>query len=241
MREKSDHLLPADRVTTGLQTQLDLAFPWTHAQGANQVQALTVVKTCVNGGSLPTWRPSPFERRDQRKPAFIGENEGGAEFTPLFLSVARDSVSNGQSRPRLAPDSAGVAFGNSNRVVARGTKRCSHDTVRETGPRSNEQSDPASSNLPHSRTHKPHVLRWTPNAGVERRITGWDALALAQTACVCGVGTRDAIGTRFGVSHPRAWQPLWDGIRGVTIPRHADVGAPVVQMFRRVSCAHYRT
>ncbi len=37
MHEKPDHLLPADRVTVGLQMQLDLAFPWTHAQSANQV------------------------------------------------------------------------------------------------------------------------------------------------------------------------------------------------------------
>jgi hypothetical protein len=197
--------------------QLDLAFPWTHAQSANQVQALMVVKTRANGGSLPAWRPRPFERRNQRKPAFIGENEGGAEFTPLFLPVASDSVSNGRSRPRLAPDSAVVAFDNSNRVVARDTKHCSHGTVRETGPSSNEQSDPVSSTLPHSRTHKPHALRRTLNAGVERRINGWDALALAHAACVCGVGTRNAISTRFEVSRPRAWQPSWEAVRGITI------------------------
>ena len=240
MCEKSNHLLPADRVTIGLQIQLDLAFPWTHAQGANQVQALIVFKTRANGRSLPTRRPTPFEWRNQRKPAFIEENEGCAEFTPLFLPVARHSVSNGRSRHRLAPDSAVVAFGNSNRFVARDTKHCSHDTVRETGSRSNERSDPASSNLLHSHTHKPHASRRTLNAVVERRINGWDAPALAHSACVCGVGTGNAIGTHSGVSHPRAWQLPWDLVRVVTIPRHADVGVPVVQMFRRVSCAHYR-
>ncbi len=58
MHEKPDHLLPADRVTIGLQMQLDLAFPWTHAQSANQVQALMVVKTretvgvCLRGAHV---------------------------------------------------------------------------------------------------------------------------------------------------------------------------------------------
>jgi hypothetical protein len=155
MCEESDHLLPADRVTIGLQIQLDLGFPWTHAQCANQVQSLIVFKTRANGGSLPTRRPTPFEWRNQRKPAFIEENEGCAEFTPLFLPVARDSVSKGRSRHRPAPDFAVVAFGNSNRVVVRDTKHCSHDTVPETGSRSNEQSDPASSNLLHSRRISP--------------------------------------------------------------------------------------
>jgi hypothetical protein len=108
MCEKSDHLLPADRVTIGLQIQLDLAFPWAHAQCANQVQLLIVFKTRANGGSLPTRRPTPFEWRNQRKPAFIEENEGCAEFTPLFLPVARDSVSNGRSQHRLATDSAAL-------------------------------------------------------------------------------------------------------------------------------------
>jgi len=94
MRKKTDHGLTADRLAMGLQVQLDLAPRGSHAQCAHQIQTRIVFETRANPRRLPARRPGPFERRDQRKPAFIGENQGRFEFMPLFLSAARHGVSN---------------------------------------------------------------------------------------------------------------------------------------------------
>lgn len=189
MHEKPDHLLPADRVTIGLQMQLELAFPWTHAQGANQVQALMVVKTlvqtvgvCLRGAQVRLSGETSEKPLSSRKTRVAPSLR---HFFYLWPEIAfpmgdRDLVSR-QTPPLwllTTPTESSQEIPNTS----------SHDTVRETGPRSNEQSDPVSSTLPPSRTHKPHALRRTLNAGVERRINGWDALALAHAACVCGVG-----------------------------------------------------
>lgn len=74
MDEKANHLLTADRFTVRLKVQLDLAPRWRYRQDTNQVQALIVFKAGTNRGRLSVRCPSPFERRNQRKPAFIEEN-----------------------------------------------------------------------------------------------------------------------------------------------------------------------
>ena len=71
MLEESDHFIAADGFTIGLKVQLDLALRRGHAQCTYQVQTLVVLQTRANGGSAPARRPSSFEWRDQRKPAFI--------------------------------------------------------------------------------------------------------------------------------------------------------------------------
>lgn len=207
MAEKSDDLIAADRLTIRLEVQLDLALRGSDAQSADQVHAFIVFETGPNRRRLPARGPGALQRRDQRKARFIRKNEGCAEFTPLFLYAARDSVSNARWLGQRAPNCAVAVFGNSSPSAATGTTHCSNDSEHETSPRSEERSGPASSNLRHSRTPKPHASRRTLNAGVERQINGWDARALLHAAWVCGVGTRDANGTHSGVSCRSVWQP----------------------------------
>ena len=71
MLEESDHFIAADGFTIGLKVQFDLALRGGHAQCADQVQTLVVLQTRAKGGRSPARCPSPFEWRDQRKPAFI--------------------------------------------------------------------------------------------------------------------------------------------------------------------------
>lgn len=136
MVEKDNHFIPADRFAMGLKVQLELARRGSHAHGANQVQPLVVLETRAKGGRLPARCPGPFQWRDQRKPAFIEENQGCREFMPLFLYAARYSVSNGRWLHRLLPNSAVVVFGNSSPHGAIYAKRCSDDNTLETDPRS---------------------------------------------------------------------------------------------------------
>jgi len=116
--EKGHHFIASEWVAIGLQMQLDLAFPRTDAYGTNQVEAFIVFDTRANDRRLTARRPSPFERRDQRKPAFIGKNECRAELLPLFLYAARCSGSNGQSLPHRGAVRGVAVFGSSSRAVA---------------------------------------------------------------------------------------------------------------------------
>ena len=220
--------------------QLDLAPRRRHTQSANQVQALIVFETRTNPGSLPARCPSPLERRNQRKPAFIGENERCAQLTPLFLSAARHSVSIGQWLPHHAPNCAVGVFGNSSRDIATRTTRCSNGSERERGPKSDARSDPTSSNLPHSHTQKPHASRQIPSAAVGSQIIGWDAPAHVHATCVCDVVTPDATGTHSVVSRRPDWQSGWDPVPVAISRERADGVVPSVRMFRMVSCANYR-
>lgn len=118
MLQKDNDFLATEYDVIGLQMQLDLALPWTHAHRADQIQAFIVFDTRAKDRRLPPPRPRSFERRDQRKATFIGKNEGCAQLLPLFLYAARRNVSNAQSLHH--PDARRVVavFGNSSRGAA---------------------------------------------------------------------------------------------------------------------------
>ncbi len=198
--EKGHHFVSAERGTIGLNVQLDLAFPRTRAQGADQVHALIVSDARTDGGSLPARCPGPFERRDERKPTFIEKNEGGAQHLPLFLYAARHSVSNGRSLHHRAAKHAVAVFGNSTPGVARDTRCRSGDSARETDPRSDARCDPRSSNLPPSRRHTPRARGHGPSAGAERRSSGGGVRVHGHGACVLAVWTPVANGAHSAPS-----------------------------------------
>jgi hypothetical protein len=120
--EKGDHLVPTDRVPIGLHVQLDLAFARAHPQSTNQIEAFVVLNARADGRRLSAWRPGALQWADQRKPAFIGKNQAGAQRLPLFLSGARHSVSNGRPLHRRVRTCAVAVFGNSSLNVVRHTK-----------------------------------------------------------------------------------------------------------------------
>ncbi len=221
MQQKPDDFIPTERFTIRLKMQLDLAPRGSHTQPANQIQALIMIETRAHGRRLPARCPRPLERRHQGKACFIRENEGRPKFTPLFLSVARHSVSNARWLHRLAPDSAAGAFGNSNPVVAGGTTRRSTDSALGTDPRSNEQCDRGSSNLLHNRAHRLRVSKRTPSVEVAQEINDWDIRAHVS---ICGedAGTGDAIDTHSGVSRQLVGQSPLGFVPVATNPVHAD-------------------
>jgi hypothetical protein len=111
--EKGDHFVATDRVPIGLNVRLDLAFGRAHPHSTNQIETFVVLNTGADGRRLSAWRPRALERADQRKPAFIGKNQGGAQRLPLFLSAARHSVSNGRPLHRRVRTCAVGVFGSS--------------------------------------------------------------------------------------------------------------------------------
>jgi hypothetical protein len=118
MLEKGNDFLARECVVIGLQIQLDLAFPRTDADGANQVEAFIVFDTCANDRRFTARGPRPVERRDQRKATFIEKTKRRAELLPLFLYVARCNVSNVQSPRHRGATHAVAVVGNSTRDVA---------------------------------------------------------------------------------------------------------------------------
>jgi hypothetical protein len=68
--QESHNLFAAQAVPVRVRGQLDLAAIQIDQQCTQQVQPLMMRKAGTNGGRMPTWRPTPFERRDQREAAF---------------------------------------------------------------------------------------------------------------------------------------------------------------------------
>ena len=104
MCEKSDHLLPADRVTIGLQIQLDLAFPWTHAQGANQFRRslcsrlVRMVGVCRRGAQLRLRGETNENPLSSRKTRVAPSSR---HFFYLWPDIAFPMDDRGSSRARL--------------------------------------------------------------------------------------------------------------------------------------------
>jgi len=162
---------------------------------------------------------------------------------PLFLSAARRSVSNEQSRARPAHNSDVGAFDNSIPSAASRTKHHSHDNGCQTYPRSNALCGPTSNNLRHSRWHTLHVLmHWSIAAG-QQPINDWDALRheAAIWTCVWMTEIPAAIGSQFAVSRPPALQPRLALDPVAADPRRAPGDPLIVRMFQMVSCRYYCT
>jgi len=162
---------------------------------------------------------------------------------PLFLSAARHTVSNEQSRAHPARNSAVAAFDNSIPIVASCTKHHSHDNGCQTCPRSNALCAPTSNNLRHSRWHTlPVLMQWSIAVGPPP-INDWDALRheAAIWTCVWMTEIPAAIGSQFAVSRPPALQPRLALDPVAADPRRAPGDPLIVRMFQMVSCRDYRT
>lgn len=162
---------------------------------------------------------------------------------PLFLSAARRSVSNEQSRAHPAHNSDVAAFDNSIPSAASRTKHHSHDNGCQTGPRSNALCGPASNNLRHSRWHTLHVLMQWSIAAEQPPINDRDVLRddPAIWTCVWMTEIPAAIGSQFAVSRLPALQPRLALDPVAADPRSALGDPLIVRMFQMVSCRYYCT
>ena len=133
--QKQHDFVPRQGTPMRLQMQLDLAGGGRQTPRPDQIQALVMFDARAQDRRLPTPCPRTFERRNHRKAAFIGKNQGGLAFTPLFLSVARRNVSNVESRPRRVPAVAAAVSANSSPSVARAATRRWIHSARRTIPR----------------------------------------------------------------------------------------------------------
>src|SRR5215211_3625751 len=124
---------------------------WRYQQDTQQVQALMMVKGGSQDRCPAATRPTAFEWRDKRKPAFIFQSEGSAQLLALFLSwaVPQSSTARWLPHPGVAVGAGVVGYSN--------PSAASH-------ARSPGQSDLASSSCPHTRRHT--LLYPTPSPSV---------------------------------------------------------------------------
>jgi hypothetical protein len=234
--QKSNHMVTVQRLPIRLKAQLDLMPRRREAQRTDQIEALVMLDARAQNRRLAPRSPSPLERRDQRKAAFIGENQAGVPVATLFLSAAIDSVASGQWRHRPVPAGAAGVSGNSSPRLARDTRRHSVDSALQTIPRSNGQCGQVSSNLLHSHRRMHRAPRPVLSGGVGRHSGAAVARACA-VPDVADAAPRSASVGRCAASRLPARPPAPGFPPDPTGRGRADDGPPVVDWFQKVSCA----
>jgi hypothetical protein len=243
MDQKRFHFFSRDGSTMPLEVQADFTPSRRHTQAADQVEPVMMIQTGVLGGRLPAQCPGALQRRDRRKPRFIEKKQPRLEINPLFLSVAKRSVSNAQSLAHCAPGSAAGAFDYSSPCAASSTKHCSYDTGSQLVPRSHGQYDPGSNSLLHSRWHTLHASALWPTAAALPQIKDSAAPGASATCAwmTWSYATLGAIDLRFAALHRLVAQPRWSSVLVAVDPRRALGDVLLVPMFQRVSSSYYRT
>lgn len=171
--QESYNLFAAQAVPVRLRSQLDLAAIRLDQQCTQQVQPLVMRQAGTNGRRMSTWRPTAFERRDQREAAFIFKYQRGQQLTPLFLSLAIRAASRKQWLPRHVGSPAAAVSGCSSPCDPSHARHRWVHTEPQTDPRSHARSAPASSNLLHTHGHMLRATTLAPTVAVVRCST-WD-------------------------------------------------------------------
>jgi hypothetical protein len=153
MLQKVNDLLPRQVATVRLGPQSDPASSRRDQQCPDGVDMLVVLNTGSNLGSLSPWRPSAFDWTDQRLSVFVNKYQGCPQVTPLFLSLATHTASNGQSPDRHVERRRAVASGNSSACAATDARHHWVCSVHRTTSGSNQRCEPVSSNPQHSCRH----------------------------------------------------------------------------------------
>lgn len=153
LSQKADDLFAGETMPVRTNTQTNSFALGRDQQRSQQIETLMM----INGGSLDRRlaapRPGPFERRNERKTAFIFQNEGSAQLATLFLPAAVLLPSTARWQPR--PDTkVGVAVAgcSSPADASHARQRWSH-TEHQITARLPARSDPVSSNCPHIQRH----------------------------------------------------------------------------------------
>lgn len=86
--KEGDHLFTCQTMPIRTDTQTNVFAFRRDQQRSQQVETLVMINGGLLDRCLATSRPGPFQWRNQRKTAFILQNEGGAQLATLFLSLA---------------------------------------------------------------------------------------------------------------------------------------------------------
>lgn len=172
--QKGNHLLASQAMAIRANGQFELMSTGQYNHSTQKVETFMMVQTGSNGRRLSTRRPGTLERRNQREATFIFKHQRGSQFTPLFLSWAKHSVSSAALFCHLA---ALPLVGDIDYSIPSDPEyatRYLDDSGSQTCPRSNGLCDPRSSNL--LRTHVRRRLATTPalTPVIARQINGMD-------------------------------------------------------------------
>lgn len=239
VHQKGDHLLTTDPMPMRLHMQLDPALARTDAQRAQQIEPLVVVGARAYGRRFATGCPSAFQRTEQRKAAFVGQNQGRSQGAPLFLSAARHSVSSGQSPLHRARRYGVVDAGNSNPNVVTDARHHWDDSAQQSVCESAVSRAPTSSNLPCSLPHMRRASAIAATRAFAKLINARVALISPQDVSAALLPSANDVDCAW--SCLAAVQLAVDSRHPVTVPTPAVAVPPTVSLFHSVSSTHYRT
>ena len=151
--KKSNYLFTGQAMPIRTDTQTNSFAFRRDQQSSQQAQTLVMIDGGLPDRCLATSRPGPFERRNQRKTAFILQNEGSAQLATLFLSWAVLLSSTAQWLLHFGARVVAVVVGYSNLSAASHARQHWSRSERQIIAKSPEQSDPGSSNLRHTQKH----------------------------------------------------------------------------------------
>src|SRR5215211_516502 len=151
--KEGDHLFACQTMPIRTDTQTNSFAFRRDQQSSQQVETLVMVDGGLLDRCLTTPRPSPFKWRNQRKTAFILQNEGSAQLATLFLSWAVLLSSTARWLLHRGAMVAAAVVGYSNPSAASHARRHWSRSERQIIARSPERSDPGSSSLRHTQRH----------------------------------------------------------------------------------------
>ena len=151
--EEGNHLFTCQTMPIRTDTQTN-SFAFRRDQkSSQQVKTLVMIDGGLLDRCLATSRPSPFKWRNQRKTAFILQNEGSAQLATLFLSWAVLLSSTARWLLHFGAMVAAAVVGCSNPSAASHARRHWSHSERQIIARSPEQFDPESSSRLHTQRH----------------------------------------------------------------------------------------
>ena len=179
--EESNHLLPGDIHVVKTSVHSDTLLFRTDQQSPDDIDATVMRNTGAHNWCLTAGCPGTFERRNQRKSAFILKTKRCAKITPLFLSAAMCNASSARWLHRRAAMPAVVVSGCSTPCVAVNATRCWGGISQQRASISNTQLGQVSSSLLNTRGQMRRDSMHVPAFGVVYH----SIVATGQVSCVC--------------------------------------------------------
>ena len=151
--KKGDHLFTCQTTPIRTDTQKNSFAFRRDQQRSQQVETLVMIDRGLLDKCLTAPRPGPLKWRNQRKTAFILQNEGSAQLATLFLSWAVLLSSIAQWLLHFGAMVAAAVVGYSNPSAASHARRYWSRNEHQIIARLPERSDLRSSSLRHTQRH----------------------------------------------------------------------------------------